>query len=67
MAVTDNKNIPVIVNGGIFNLGSGGFDAKTGANIIIYGGTFNIDPSAYVAEGYNAVQADNGMWVVSAN
>lgn len=59
----------IIVNGGTF--GKGNSKAKAtwlweyGGDIIIYGGSFEFDPSACVAEGYQAVQGVDGWWTVS--
>lgn len=58
----------VIVNGGKFHKPStrtAPIQAVDGATVTIYGGTFAFDPSAFVAEGYQAVEAD-GWWTVSA-
>lgn len=71
----------IIVNGGTFGKGSTvtpdwfwEYDSTTGAydngidnagSIIIYGGTFEFDPSAFVAEGYEAIQGEDGWWTVS--
>jgi hypothetical protein len=33
--------------------------------ITIYGGSFEFDPSAFVAEGYEAIKGANGWWTVS--
>ena len=40
-------------------------DATSSANVIITGGTFEFDPSAWVADGYEAVQSGT-TWTVSA-
>ena len=61
-------NATVIVNGGIFHLPStrtAPIQAIDGSTVLIYGGTFQFDPSAYVAEGYQAIES-NGWWTVSA-
>ena len=58
----------VIVNGGTFNKPStrtAPIQALDGATVIIYGGTFCFDPSAFVADGYEAVES-GGWWTVSA-
>ncbi len=66
IAVTDTgATNPIIINGGNFILGNGGFTAGTNVPMIIKGGTFNQDPTAWVAEGYKAVEAD-GIWTVIA-
>ncbi len=44
-------------NDGVFKLGSG-------LNPVVKGGTFNFDPTSYVAEGYEAVDNNNGTWTV---
>ena len=54
----------VIVNGGTF---TGPITVAAGGELVITGGKFNTDPSAYVAEGYAAIEQD-GVWnVVPAN
>ena len=65
------KNATIIVNGGTFGKG-GSNTSKTkwiteasGGDIIIKGGSFEFDPSAFVAEGYKAVQGADGWWTVS--
>ena len=68
----------IIVNGGTFGSGSKNtsdwlweYDSNSKDNvdnrgdIIIYGGTFQFDPSAYVAEGYEAIKGTDGWWTVS--
>jgi hypothetical protein len=61
----------IIVNGGTFGKGNSKAAATWlweyyGGDIIIYGGSFEFDPSACVAEGYQAVQGADGWWTVSA-
>ena len=66
------QNATIIVNGGTF--GKGGSNTNktkwiteaNGGDVIIYGGSFEFDPSAFVAEGYQAVQGVDGWWTVSA-
>ena len=65
------QNATIIVNGGTFGKG-GSNTSKTkwiteanGGDVIIYGGSFEFDPSAFVAEGYQAVQGTDGWWTVS--
>ena len=71
-----DENATIIVNGGSFGKGSSRVSSswlleadsnKDGVygEIIIYGGTFEFDPSAFVAEGYQAVQGADGWWTVS--
>lgn len=60
----------VYVNGGTFGPAStrNGYTAGIlgEGTVIITGGTFGFDPSAWVAEGYTATESD-GTWTVSAN
>ncbi len=60
----------VTINGGKFS--KGGKDVSStwlwereGGAITVYGGTFEFDPSAFVAEGYEAVYGADGWWTVS--
>ena len=59
----------VIVNGGTFGKAStrSGYTAGImgDGTVIIKGGTFGFDPSAWVAEGYEAVK-DGSVWTVAA-
>lgn len=59
----------IIVNDGTFGKGNSKAAAtwlwEYGGDIIIYGGSFEFDPSACVAEGYQAVQGVDGWWTVS--
>jgi len=60
----------IIVNGGTFHKPSTRTDhppikATNGGSVTIYGGTFAFDPSAFVADGYQAVES-GGWWTVSA-
>ena len=68
----------IIVNGGTFGKGtaktsttwlweydSNAADGVSAGEIIIYGGTFQFDPSACVADGYKAVKGSDGWWTVS--
>ena len=57
-----------IVNGGQFTLGEDTdlFQGVKGSRLVIKGGTFNVNPSDYVAEGYEAVKDESkGTWTVS--
>jgi len=59
---------PFIVNGGTFSKTEGdqngtGFYYQN-KNLIINGGTFDADPSAYVADSYQAVDNGDGTWTV---
>ena len=60
-------NATIIVEGG--NFGGVASNNKVvltnGGQVIIKGGTFNFDPTAYVAEGYQAVKSGS-TWTVSA-
>lgn len=59
----------VYINGGNFGVAStrSGYSAGImgSGTVIITGGTFGFDPSAWVADGYVAVES-NGVWTVSA-
>lgn len=62
----------ITINGGnfVFNSDSDGFiqvsDGLVDTDYLqIKGGTFNVDPSAYVADGYKAVNNTNGTWTVT--
>ena len=50
----------ITINGGIFE---GGFKMSKSAQLIINGGHFDTDPSAYVADGSYVVKTDDG-WLV---
>ncbi len=52
----------VTINGGTF---TGNLTTDGLGKIVIKGGTFNVDPSAYVADGYIATMS-NGVWTVTA-
>lgn len=58
----------VIVNGGSFTKGPNGYKDKwiqaVNAEVIIKGGTFQFDPSEFVADGYTAVAGTDGWWTV---
>ena len=71
MTTVDGKN-PVDgfkIYGGTFNTNGKPFCLTSGSHIppVIYGGTFDCDVSAYVADGYTCVSQGNGTWVVQAN
>ena len=53
-------NGKVTIKGGTFNAGL----LNWGGSIVITGGTFKTDPTAYLAEGYYATET-NGVWVVA--
>lgn len=60
------------VYSGAFNKGLKSFaymgsGAVAGTNLKICGGTFDADPSAYVADGYTAIEDPVGTWIVSEN
>ena len=68
--------IPADKTGGrltLLNISEGTFTGIAGAlslenfadiNAVITGGTYSSDPTDYVAEGYEAVKDENGMWKV---
>ena len=47
----------------VFNIANAGDHVV--ASSTIYGGTFQFDPSEFVAEGYEAVKGADGWWTVS--
>ncbi|MBQ4579959.1 MAG: hypothetical protein IJA83_04800 [Clostridia bacterium] len=51
----------ITVNSGNY---TGGFSDSAKARLIIKGGTFSVDPSQYVADGYTATQNADGTWTV---
>ncbi len=60
-------NSTVIVNGGIFHKPSTRYEpirTTDGSTVLIYGGTFYFDPSAFVADGYTATQNADGTYTV---
>lgn len=63
------ENTTVYINGGTFGAASTRSGYTSGilgpGTVIITGGTFGFDPSAWVAAGYQAVE-NNGVWTVSA-
>ena len=64
------QNASIIVNGGTFGKGGSNtsktkwITAANGGTVTIYGGSFEFDPTAWVAEGYEAVQGADGWWTV---
>ena len=61
----------IIVNGGTFNVAEGGSLIEVSSGnasdyLTITGGTFNVDPTAYVdANAYTVITNDNGTWTVA--
>ncbi len=66
-AICDNF-MKVVITGGTFYLdGISHYpNMITKDDIVIRGGTFSVDPTAYLADGYVATQGADDMWVVSA-
>ena len=59
----------IIVNSGSFNVEQGGqlIEVSSGNAsdyLTINGGTFNVDPTAYVAQGHTVTNNGNGTWTV---
>ena len=54
-------NTVVTINGGTFD---GELWVTSGGSLVIYGGTFTADPSAYVADGYIATTNADGTYTV---
>ena len=62
-----SKTALVTVNGGTFTLNSEAGSLMVGeGTLIINGGTFNVDPSAYVDTTTHTVTESNGTWTVTA-
>ncbi len=62
-------NATVVVKGGTFakpSTRTAPIQALDGSTVTIYGGKFQFDPSAFVADGYEAVKGADGWWTVSA-
>jgi hypothetical protein len=65
------QNASIVVNGGTFSKGGSNttrtkwITAANGGTVTIYGGTFEFDPSDFVAEGYKAIQGTDGWWTVT--
>ena len=65
------NNASITVYGGTFGKGGSNVARKPwlqtadNGTITIYGGSFEFDPSAFVAEGYEAIKGANGWWTVS--
>ena len=58
--IIESGNFTVsFANGGVFKLGSG-------LKPVVKGGTFNFDPTDYLADGYEAVNNGNGTWTVKS-
>ena len=62
-AVNVKAGATVIINGGNFSGGKNNTLASAGT-LQVYGGTFDQDPSKYVAAGYTAANMGNGTWTV---
>ena len=56
-------NTVVTINGGTFD---GELWVTDGGSLVIYGGTFTADPSAYVAPGYQVTNNGDGTYTVGA-
>lgn len=62
--VSGSSTSTIIINGGTFSTTGTMFSTMNGGQIIVKGGSFNQDPSAYLADGYVATLTD-GMYVVT--
>ena len=58
----NNFESVVTINGGDF---TGAIKVSAATQLVIKGGTFSVDPSAYLADGYVATES-NGVWTVAA-
>ncbi len=57
------ESTPIVINDGYFSSLTGKGDYYAAKNLTIYGGTFEENPSAFVASGYAAVEKD-GVWTI---
>ena len=62
-SVTADPSV-INVSGGDF---TGGYGIAEGTTLAITGGTFSMDPSAYVADDYSATQGEDSKWTVAEN
>ncbi len=60
ICVADSYTAKITINGGTFDVSS--IDANTGVDLKIKGGSFSVDPTNFVAEGYTFKKDDNGQW-----
>ena len=69
LILADGQDASVVLNGGTYNKTGKSwlFGAATGKNIpiTVYGGTFNFDPTKWVAEGFKVVNSAAGYQVVA--
>ena len=71
MKVDTDYTQKIIVNGGTFNVAEGGslIEVSSGNasdHLTITGGTFNVDPTAYVdANAYTVTDNGDGTWTVA--
>ena len=66
IAAIDTNTYPAYTGGLKLNAGNftGNFSITSPASTVITGGTYSVDPTAYVADGYEAVNNNNGTWTV---
>lgn len=57
----DNSTSKIIITGGEFD---GKLESTCQNNLVIKGGTFTVDPSTYVPEGYKVMNTDGNTWTV---
>lgn len=57
----DNYESVITITGGNF---TGGIKKSAAAKVVISGGTFSVDPSAYLADGYAVIQNSDGTYTV---
>lgn len=60
-----NSGGSVHIHGGVFDVNRILFEKSDESELFIYGGTYNIDPTEWLAEGYAAVLLENDLWEVS--
>ncbi len=54
------------VNAGTFEVGNKVKYGNNDGSVVVYGGIFTKDPTAYVADGYEAVDNNDGTWTVKS-
>ncbi len=59
------ESTPVIINDGYFSSLTGKAEYYAAKNLTIYGGTFEEDPTEFVADGYAPVQNEDGTYGVA--
>lgn len=73
LGAATGKNITFVINGGTFNgyVNMPEMSVDTirpyGDPIVVYGGTFNFDPTKWILPGYKVTKNDDGTWTAAQN